>query len=149
MKSQTRIRVVLGLSILIVGISLFAYAIRIQRSTQVFPATVNRDCAPWDGAAFTVRIALSGGDIIDISIWQSPEIKFPVTFSFPDNTGQVGNAILNHPVGLPEPMSGTVFFWRVDRENPVEGKFDFVTETGERFEGQFKAEWENQTMMCG
>jgi len=46
-------------------------------------------------------------------------------------------------------LSGTVLFQRVAEGSQVEGKFELVTEAGQRFEGQFKAEWEDQFMMCG
>ena len=72
------------------------------------------------------------GTITVISIWQTPEIKFPVTYSFPDDTGQVGYAVLLHELGLPEQLSGEVFFWRVDQDDPAEGKFDLVTEAGQQ-----------------
>ena len=116
---------------------------------QVFPATVNRDCAPWDGSAFTVQIPWQADAVIYISIWKSPDIKFPVTFSFPDNTGQVGSASYRLASDEYQQLSGTVFFWRVEEGNKVTGKLKLVTETGQRFESQFEAEWGNLVMMCG
>ena len=141
MKNQIRFVIAVLIFTGSLVVAWITFPTRNQAPTQLFPATVNRDCAPWDGSAFTVQIPISDGMLIDISIWQSPEIKFPVTFSFPDNSGQVGNAILVRPVGLPEPLTGTVFFWRAGQENPVEGKFELRTETGNLFKGKFKAEW--------
>ncbi len=147
MKSRTVFFTAIGL--LILGIALFTFSARNQAPTQTFPATINRDCAPWDGSAFTVSIPLSDGAIIDISIWKSPDIKLPVTFSFPDNTGQVGNASYRLTSSEYEQLSGKVFFWRVDEGSAVEGRFELVTEAGRQFKGQFKADWENQIMLCG
>ena len=148
MKPRTQFLIAIGLIILVLGITWYSFSTRNQVSEEIFPATINRDCAPWDGAAFTVSVPMDG-EVINISIWQSPDISFPVTFSFPDETGQVGNASLQFQVGLSQPLSGEVFFWRVDAESPVEGRFDLKDENGREFNGKFKAEWGNVTAMCG
>ncbi len=147
MKSRTLFFIVIGL--LILGIALFTYLTQSQQPSQVFPASVNRDCAPWDGAAFTVSIPMSDGASIDISIWQAPDIKFPKTFSFPDNAGQVGNAMVRSANGEYETLSGKVRFESVREGTPVEGRFNFISEGGGKFNGQFKAEWGNVIAMCG
>ncbi len=147
MKSRTAFVITIGL--LILGIALFTFSTRTQEPAQIFPATINRDCAPWDGSAFTVSIPTNDGIIIHISIWQSPDIKLPVTFSFPDNTGQVGNASLILPAGMPQQLSGEVSYLRVDSESPVEGEFNLKDESGKQFNGKFKAEWGNEIIMCG
>jgi len=147
MKSRTLFFIAVGL--LILGIALFTFSRRNQEPAQALSATVTRDCAPWDGSAFTVSIPMETGGVINVSIWQAPDIKLPVTFSFPDNTGQVGNASYQLASGEYEQLSGTVFFQRVAEGSQVEGKFGLVTETGQRFEGQFKAEWEDQFIICG
>ena len=147
MKSRTLFFIAIGLIIL--GITLFTFSARNQEPAQTFSAIINRDCAPWDGSAFTVSIPMSAGAVVDIYIWQSPDIKFSKTFSFPDNTGQVGNASLRSVSGEYEQLSGTVFFQRVDEGSPVAGRFELVTEAGQRFEGQFEAGWENRVAVCG
>jgi hypothetical protein len=138
--------ITLGLAILVLGITFFTFPKRDQETTQVFPAAIGRDCAPWDGSAFTLSIQYDPASTIMISIWQSPDIKLPSTFSFPEETGRVGEAYI-----LPEldPLSGKVFFRRVDRENPVEGEFDLRDESGKRFKGMFIAEWEHKPLYCG
>jgi hypothetical protein len=147
MKSRTLFFTAIGL--LFLGIAIFTFSARNQAPAQIFPAMINRDCAPWDGSAFTVSIPMNGGTSINISIWKAPDIKFPVTFSFPDNTGQVGNASYRLASGDYKQLSGKIFFQRVDEGNPVEGRFEFVTETGRQFNGQFKADRRNLVMMCG
>jgi hypothetical protein len=149
MKLRVQFFIIVGLLILLLGIARYSFPGRKQELAQIFPAVINRDCAPWDGAAFTVKIPLDPGGSLDISIWQAPDIKFPKSFSFPDETGQVGNAILVPPVGLPEQLTGTVFFTHVDVRDPVEGEFQFLTETGQRFRGQFQAEWDARMVLCG
>jgi hypothetical protein len=149
MKPRTQFIVAVGLIILLFGITLVNFSVRDQTPAQIFPATVNRDCAPWDGSAFSVSVPMSDGTTIDISIWRSPDIKFPVNFSFPDATGQAGNALLLLPVGLPEQLTGNVFLKRVDMEYSVEGKFDLMNEIGEQFKGKFVAEWGNMAVYCG
>ena len=147
MKSRTLFFIAIGL--LLLGVAVFIFSTQDQEPAQTFSATINRDCAPWDGSAFTVSIPMSAGAVIDISIWQSPDIKFSKTFSFPDNTGQVGNVSIRSASGEYEQLSGTVFFQRVDEGSPVSGRFELATEAGQRFEGQFEAGWENQIALCG
>jgi hypothetical protein len=149
MKSRTQFFTVISLLILLFGITWFTFTKRDQARGEIFPATVNRDCAPWDGSAFTVSIPLNNGTIIYISIWQSPSFNFPKKFSFPDNSGQVGNASLRSASDEYQQLSGTVSFRYVAEGSPVEGTFELVTEAGQRFEGQFKAEWGDQMALCG
>ena len=149
MKSRTQFFIAAGLLIFLFGITWFTFSTRNQEPLQIFPATINHDCAPWDGAAFNVSIPFDDGTIIDISIWQSPDIKLPTTYSFPDETGQVGNALLRLQAGLPEQLTGRVSFPRVEQGVPVEGEFNLLTEAGQKFKGKFEAEWGDQIAMCG
>jgi len=149
MKPRIQFFLIVGAIILVLGVALYTFLQRDQSPAQVYPATIQRDCAPWDGAAFTVRIPWQADTVIDISIWQSPDINFPKTFSFPDATGQVGNAILIYAAGVPEPLSGTASFSRVDQSIAVTGRFDMRDEAGNQFKGIFNAEWDNQMMLCG
>jgi hypothetical protein len=96
-----------------------------------------------------VSIPFGDGTIIDLSIWKSPDIRLPTTYSFPDETGQVGNALLRLQAGLPEQLTGRVLFPRVGQDMAVEGEFDLLTEAGQKFKGRFEAEWGNQIVMCG
>ena len=149
MKPRTQYFIAIGLIILVFGMALFTFSMRAPAAIQTFPATINRDCAPWDGSAFTVSIPLNDGTIVNISIYQSPNVRLPVTFSFPDESMTVGNALLLLPVGLPEQLTGKVWFKSVDEGKPVHGGFNLLPERGERFEGKFIAEWENQPVYCG
>ena len=85
------------------------------------------------------------GAIINISIWQSPDIKLPARFSFPDETGQFGLAYIHSD----NPLSGEVSFLSVDEAGPVEGEFNLKDESGRQFNGRFKAEWGNEVIYCG
>lgn len=114
-----------------------------------FAATVNRDCAPWDGPAFTVSVPLNDGRTVSISIWQSPELGGPVTFTFPDTSGQVGNASVFSADGMPDELSGTVAFQRVQADQPVEGHFNLVDKNGVPFKGTFHAIWGDAAPLCG
>ena len=149
MSPRTTFLIAVGLIILILGITWLSYSTRNQVPPQVFSAAFNRDCAPWDGAAFTVSVPLEDGTRLQISIWQSPDIQHPVTFSFPDETGQVGFAYIpTHPDNFQQ-LSGDVSFQRVEIGIPVEGEFDLTAESGERFHGMFTAEWGDQVVYCG
>ena len=96
-----------------------------------------------------MSIPYDSGSVINISIWQSPDIKFLSTFSFPDQTGSVGNAVYLSASGEYEQLNGKVLFHRVGEEMPIEGDFTFTSERGEQFKGRFVAEWGNQIVMCG
>jgi len=141
--------IVIGLAILVLGITCFTFPKRDQETKQVFPATIGRDCAPWDGSAFTLSIQYDPASTIMISIWQSPDIKLPSTFSFPDETGRAGQAYILSELDPLTPLSGKIFFQRVDRESPVEGEFDLRDENGIHFKGNFIAEWEHKPVYCG
>jgi hypothetical protein len=139
----------IGSFTLIVCLLLFYRATTKQENLAVLPATINRDCAPWDGAAFTLSVRYDPVTTITISIWESPDIKFPSTFSFPDETGQFGHAYILPELDPLIQLSGKVSFWRVEQGNPVEGEFDLWDKNGKHFEGKFRAEWESIGAMCG
>jgi len=147
MKSRTLFFIAIGL--LILGIALFTFSRSHQESTQVFPATVVRDCAPWDGAAFTVSVQYDASATIYISIWQSPDFNFPATFSFPDETGQIGIVYILPELGPYTELRGEVSLESVGEGMPLEGRFNFTSERGGQFKGQFKAEWRNEIVYCG
>ncbi len=115
----------------------------------VLSATISRDCAPWDGGAFTIRVPMHDGAIVDISIWQSPDIDRPISFSFPDETQQIGNTSLLRLFGVPEPLTGQVWLKNVRQRMPVEGGFSLTSERGARLEAKFVAQWDDQTVYCG
>jgi hypothetical protein len=149
MKSRAQFFIVVGLLTLLFGITWFTFSTRNQDPLQVFPATINRDCAPWDGSAFTVSIPYDSTSTIMISIWQSSDIRLPITFSFPDETGQIGLAYILPELDPLQQLSGKVRFRRVDGENPVNGEFNLFTEAGQEFKGRFEAEWGDEIVMCG
>lgn len=149
MKRRTSLYASIFLIVIAFGGIWFFATLENRESLQIFPATVNRDCAPWDGSAFTVSIPISMGATIDISIYRSPDIKLPISFSFPDETMRDGIALLLLPVGPPEPLTGRVWFQRVEPGQPIEGRFHLRSERGEWFDGKFLAEWEQQIVYCG
>jgi hypothetical protein len=136
-------------TLLIMGLAWYTFSTRNQMPAQIFPATINRDCAPWDGSAFRVSILTNDGTAVNISIYQSPEINHPSTFSFPDETGQTGNAFILRKSGLSEQLSGNVSFQNIAEESQVEGELDLMTHVGNTFKGKFIAEWGNEVVYCG
>jgi hypothetical protein len=148
MKSPTPLYVLLVLSLTILGVLWSFPALERQEAAPVFAATIHRDCAPWDGWAFTVSIPIAKS-LIGISIYQSPDLKLPATFSFPDDTGRIGNAVRVLPATWPDQLIGRISFQRVEPGMPVEGEFDFLTDMGEQFKGKFIAEWDRQFTACG
>jgi hypothetical protein len=146
---KSRISLFILLSVLLIALSGIWFFSRGETQSQLFPAVVNRDCAPWDGSAFTVSIPLPDGSSMTISIYQSPEIQRPASFSFPDESMSQGHALLLLPVGTPVQLTGTVWFQRVEQGIPVEGRFQFLSEAGVQFEGRFIAEWGDEIIYCG
>ena len=118
-------------------------------ASHVFPARIDRDCAPWDGPAFTISIPDHAVTSITISIWQEPILALPVTFSFPDETMRTGRAYLQREHGPMEPLVGKVWLQRLEQGKSVEGRFNLRTERGEHFNGIFHAEWGNLVVYCG
>jgi hypothetical protein len=149
MKPRTAFYFVIVTLALAAGSIWLLFSTRDVQSRTVFRATVTRDCAPWDGAAFTISIPYDRTTTVTISIWQSPDILFPAAFSFPDETGRVGFAYSLAELDPLQPLAGRVSFTRVDRSFPVEGEFDLHTETGGQFQGKFIADWGNTYAMCG
>jgi hypothetical protein len=148
-KSRTVLYFLVALTIIALsGIFLF-YSLPKQRPVQLFPATVNRDCAPWDGAAFTILVQYDSVTTITISIWKSPDIMFPSTFALSDDEGQIGNAYILSEPGSFVQLDGEVSFQRVEQGMPLEGRFNLTSERGEQFDGRFIAEWGSQVVYCG
>src|SRR5215216_6002234 len=114
----------------------------------VLPATIDHDCAPWDGSAFTVSIPFEEGNL-NISIYQPPDIKHPLSFSLNEGTQEIGHAIFLPTVGSPEPVTGNVSFEHVEDSIAVDGKYQLRTESGKEFLGKFKAEWGEAIVYCG
>jgi hypothetical protein len=82
MKSQTQFFIKIGLFMLLFGIAWLSFSTRDQDPIQVYDATISRDCAPWDAEAFTVSIPFEAESVIQISIWQSADIKIPSYYKF-------------------------------------------------------------------
>ena len=137
------------LLILFLGSLFFIGYTQNQEIKPVLSATISRDCAPWDGGAFTITVPMSDGAIVNISIWQSPDIQRPISFSFPDETQQVGNAALLPQFGQPEQLTGKVWLKNVRQGMPVEGRFSLTSDGGVQREAKFVAEWDDQIVYCG
>ena len=148
-KSRTVLYFLVALTLIALGGIFYFYSLPKQEPAQLFPATVDRDCAPWDGAAFTVSVQYDSATIIIISIWQSPDIPHRSTFSFPDNSGQVGNAYLVPALSSYVELGGEVSFQHVEQGMPLDGRFNLTSERGEQFDGRFSAEWGSQVAYCG
>ena len=139
---------IVGLIVLLGGIAWQAFSTRDPQTDPILPATINLDCAPWDGSAFTISIPMQSGSLY-ISIYQSADIKDPTTFRFPDDTMSVGNGVLALPIDSAAQVKGKVTLQRVEQGLPVEGTFDLVTDTGEPLKGKFIAEWGEEIIYCG
>lgn len=135
--------------LLLFGVIWYALSVQNQKALQRYSATIQRDCAPWDGSAFTTLVPINDGMTLQISIWQAPDIKLPVTFSFPDETGQVGNASYLLPTGSAQELSGTVWFSHVEQDVSVEGEFHLVSKDNKQFNGKFTAQWRSEIVFCG
>jgi hypothetical protein len=143
--------IAIGAAVLALGLAGYALRSGRQGAAQVMAATVNRDCAPWDGPAFRLSIPLDRHPeaVILVSIWKSPSLRGRTALTFSDGTDQAGSASLSGTSGQLEPLSGSVVLNGVDEAQPVEGSFDLVTETGSRFTGRFSAAWGDLQALCG
>jgi hypothetical protein len=148
-KQWTSFRALIVVALVAFGTIWLISILKNEELPPLYPARIDRDCAPWDGAAFTISIPWNQAATVYISIYQSPEIIHPVTFSFPDKTMRIGNAYLPRPDGSPEQLTGKVFFAGVHTGRTVEGRFDLTSTRGEKFIGTFRAEWGNQVAYCG
>jgi len=149
MKTRNLFNTILALLVLFLGIALIALSAQRRQPARVFPATVNRDCAPWDGSAFTLSLRYDAVTTITVSIWKSPSFLLPVTFSFPDETMRLGTAYSVKEVDPLEMLTGRVTFQRVEQGIPIEGRFSFTSAGGEAYDGKFVAEWGSQQAYCG
>jgi hypothetical protein len=149
MQPRTQYSIAVSLLILLLGVGLSIFLKQGLEPRRVLPATVDRDCAPWDGAAFRISIPYELGSALEISIWKSPESQAPVAFSFPDPTGSVGEAFYRSPFGTSQPLTGRVAFWQLGGEHPIEGDFSFVTADGRDLSGSFQAVWGRTSAVCG
>jgi hypothetical protein len=148
MKLRASPSVLIFLFVIAAGSICFFSVMKNPTPLQLFPAVIKRDCAPWDGSAFTISMPFEES-VINISIYRSPNIRLPVTFSIPDETVRDGNALLLRAAGFPEQLTGKVWFPYVDEGKTVEGRFSLTSESGQQFDGKFVAEWENQAVYCG
>jgi hypothetical protein len=149
MKTRNRLLFALFLTGLLLGITWIARLAREQESSLAWKATINRDCAPWDGSAFTISIPYESGSEIRISIWQAPDIKWPVRFILPDQNGRLGNAVILTRSGAATTLHGSILLRRVIEGIPAVGEFDFLTPGGGRIGGKFTAEWGDSLALCG
>jgi hypothetical protein len=149
MKPQTRFCITAAVIVVVLGVALFVFSAQLSEPLTIFSATINRDCAPWDGAAFTVSIPYDTVSVIMISIWRSPDFKIPRTFSLPNEASQVGSAYRVSQLDPLIPLKGEVSFQRVGETGPIEGRFRLRSERGETFAGKFIAEWGERMALCG
>ena len=126
-----------------------------QGDVSTFYAEIQRDCAPWDGAAFSVSIQPVAGlkkidvPFIHVAIWQAPNLRGSAKFAFPDLTGKIGAAYIQTRSESVTPLRGTISFRRVMPNEIVEGQFDFLDPNGKRYSGKFAATWNGKIALCG
>lgn len=149
MKPKTRFFITAAVILLVLGVAFFVYSVQLSDPRTIFSATINRDCAPWDGAAFTVSIPYDTVSVIMISIWRSPDFKIPSTFSLRNEARQVGSAYIVSQLDPLIPLKGEISFQRIGRTGPIEGRFSLTSERGETFAGKFIADWGEQMAICG
>lgn len=113
----------------------------------ILAARVDRDCAPWDGPAFTITIPESAGDVM-ISIWQEPGLHTASRFRFPDPTGRWGSALLHTGDDRWVELRGNVALRSVTPGEPMWGRLDLTDADGWRLRGEFQAEWETLAVYC-
>jgi hypothetical protein len=148
MKSKTLLYTLIGTLALAIILWIY-FATQTVVNDTVFKASVNRDCAPWDGMAYTITIPYRASSVINVSIWQAPDFHFPATYSFPDSSSRVGTAIYLSRSDSAQSLNGKITLQPFEVGSPIHGRFNFTSEDGEQFKGSFKAEWGNQIALCG
>ena len=134
---------------LTVMLALLLAACAPSQQAPTLAATINRDCGPADGPAFTVEIPMDARGRLVVSIWQAPEISGRARFTLTDPTDATGSATLFTSADSFEPLSGTITFEGVSPERPVQGDLRLISASGEVFEGAFTAEWGDFQAYCG
>jgi hypothetical protein len=149
MKPRYRVFISIGLVLVVIGIVLFTIFSREQEPARSFTGTINLDCGPADGPAFSIFIPHDHGASIFILIAQSPNVEMPRTFRFHDESLSNLYASYMTQFSHSEILTGKVFLQKVNPDSPVEGRFDFTSESGQHFVGNFTAAWGNQIVYCG
>ncbi|MFN8861229.1 MAG: hypothetical protein ACK5ZR_13045 [Gemmatimonadaceae bacterium] len=125
-------------------------------------ATVEPDCAPWDGAALafwipTERLGGPRNGWLSLRLWLPPT-RAAGRYDFPDTTDRIGRVV--HFVGLTSPkaidwatqpheeLRGVVQVDRVDTNHPVRLDLDFTAVTGTRLTGRIEAQWIGAGGVC-
>lgn len=122
-------------------------------SATALPAQIWNDCAPWDGAAFTVTVPLPARagrppSTLFISIWKGPNLPDPSQFNFPTDA-KIGATRLEPRPGLDGLLKGRVSLQSVLPSQPVLGSFELMSLTGEAVRGRFRATWVTRQARCG
>lgn len=129
------------------------------------PATVQLDCAPWDGPAFSLWIPAEGvgGPAhawLHLKIWQDPRASMG-RFTFPDSSLRSGKGLVTlvrhlrsprdtrGPQQRGEALKGSVTFTRVSPTEDVLGELDLTSERNTRLQGRFRAGWVGGPARCG
>lgn len=124
-----------------------------QSNAQPTAATIEASCAPWDGPAFEVRLPRDSSAPVPelrIAIWQSPNLRRPSVFHFPDSTQQLGVAQVQRNDGEFELLNGTVSLGPVQVGQPVTGSLRLTRARGGAvIERTFRATWIARMHMCG
>jgi len=121
----------------------------------MFHAEVRRDCAPWDGDAFSVSISTVADvrkiepPFIHVSVFQTPNLKRGGRFAFPDGSRRIGAAFIQPSSGSVVQLRGTVSFTSVILGETVEGQFDLLDAGSKRYVGRFRANWMSIRTSCG
>jgi hypothetical protein len=149
MKPRLQLFLLVSLLSVVLGGIWLLHSFSNPEALKVFPATIKRDCAPWDGPAFTISLRYDAVTTLAISVWQAPSLGFPVTFSLPDRTMKAGMAYIQRGLDPSEVLSGEVWLRHVEEGKSVEGRFSFTSERGRQLEGQFQAEWGSMAAYCG
>lgn len=121
-------------------------------------AVIYFSAAPWDGAAYEIRIPLektkeAPNPVIRINIWGNPEFPGPKTIRFSgkeDSSGGpskgIGRAsfqpILDN--SWPEDLAGSISFKNLRQEHAVIATYELTTSKGKKFKGEFRAIWGNK-----
>ena len=115
---------------------------------------LQHSCAPWDGAAITLRVQTTEAEYPQIyaNIWTD---SLPKSFHYDINTNHGGNPdgigvarFCNKTKECKPPRAARITF--KEHEDVVHGKYEIETSDDQEFTGTFEVKWdEGYVELCG
>ncbi|KGF73586.1 hypothetical protein DO97_19130 [Neosynechococcus sphagnicola sy1] len=134
----------------------------VAASTLNFPyASIRDDCAPWDGAAVTIRLSqrpdhcqFTHYPAIEIRLWMGRNElmpKLPASYSLPSNAQNSQGVVIlcDRPNHCQTAQSSRIWLDAIYPDTTAKGSYSIQVD-GKNLEGHFHTEkWCTQRVLCG